>query len=293
MFSSTKYIKTQNIKNNGISSNKSNIKTLQKEIEIYKKILENLTNEKLDNPLECQICMENLTRTNLGFMSECNHYYCRNCIKQYIMTNIDDNTLDIECLHPKCNVILSQHMLLKFVSEKTMAKYYNSLLNICVAKSKDMIFCPKPTCSKICIKGECSNKVNCLYCYNQFCFVCKVTYKDKHKCEHKDLMKDIPTEILESFDNKDKVKICPQCRNIIEKKDGCNTMKCKLCDTQFCWECLCTHDTIINDKSHKCKSYYNHYDEEEDEEEHEEEDEEDVYTEEDTFEETEEDTYSE
>lgn len=236
-------------------------KKLQKEIELYKIILENLTKEKVVNPLECQICMQDLRTSNLGFITNCNHYYCKLCIKQYIITSINDKLMEIKCPHPKCDILLSQITIATFIDETTLMKYYEYLLDLCVLQSKDMLYCTKKDCSKICVKNDCSNKVNCLYCFNQFCFVCRTTYKTNHRCSHKDIMKDIPEEILQSFDSKQKIKICPQCRNIIEKTDGCNTMKCKICKTQFCWKCLTMHDDIKQGiEAHNCRDYYAHYD---------------------------------
>jgi len=34
------------------------------------------------------------------------------------------------------------------------------------------------------------------------------------------------------------VKFCPVCRTKIEKNEGCNHMKCVICQYEFCWNCL-------------------------------------------------------
>ena len=41
-------------------------------------------------------------------------------------------------------------------------------------------------------------------------------------------------------------KICPTCRHLIERRDGCNLMLCSSCKTKFCYGCGETRDSTIN-----------------------------------------------
>ena len=203
-------------------------------------------NEKLELN-KCSVCYINLKPKNITFILGCNHFFCKSCIKEYIICQIKDFSGNMKCLAKNCSNIISHQQLRKFLTTKQFNNYLDILLHKAVELSDDMIFCPKSDCSMICVKGECSNQVNCLYCFNQFCFMCQQIYKAKHKCEQKHLLRNIPQDIIDFYNSENKVvKICPnnKCSMLIEKKNGCNAIKCKLCSTRFCWNCLAKKDDI-------------------------------------------------
>jgi len=219
-----------------------------------------ITDIELTNVSNCQICLDPIKPNNLILITNCKHFYCKKCLDTYILSNIKNRIIDMKCPNPKCsNKLDYQFILGRIRKHKNTIKLYETiLLDKCIQESTDMVYCPKKECSKIAIKGCNTKQVNCGYCFNQFCSVCIKPYNDDHKCRNADLAVHVPDDLKEMFINKDNnMKICPGCKAIVIKKDGCNTMKCSSCMILFCWKCLMTDNDIIkNRREHNCGEYY-------------------------------------
>ena len=50
-------------------------------------------------------------------------------------------------------------------------------------------------------------------------------------------------------------KMCPRCRSMIEKMDGCNKMVCRVCKAIFCWLCLTPFSTTGDCYDHLVKKH--------------------------------------
>lgn len=237
------------------------IELLERENLLFKKIIGKTVKDINDsnNLCSCRICYNFIKIKDLLVIEKCNHYYCINCIKIYLEFEINNGHVDIKCPHPSCynNFIFCQ--ISKIVSDSLLKRYDLILLRNCVINSDDMMYCPKKGCGYICIKNNCSNYVDCLFCYNQFCFLCTDIYKGKHICSKKKLLSLIPKDIVEIYGKKD-IKICPQCKCVVFKERGCNSVTCLFCKTKFCWNCLTKKSDF---KSHKCSNYYDNESEDE------------------------------
>lgn len=234
-------------------------KSIDNDLLLYEKIIKRIIPniEEIDQLSVCLICRNNISVDNVILIEECNHFYCYDCVKNYIKLKIDNGDDTILCINNNCKKKLSYYFIRNFLDNETLEKFESNLLNKCVLRSSDMCYCPRNDCSKICVKNECSNKVNCMYCFYQSCFICKEIYKENHICENKNLLKNVPNDILSSFGDINKIKQCPKCKIVIEKKTGCNSVKCINCKITFCWQCLNLSTNINkNDSKHKCNDYY-------------------------------------
>lgn len=236
---------------------KNKEKKLKRQNALYKKILENcILNFNIKKPSTCSICLQKITAKNVIVVRKCNHYYCKGCIIKYILETISNSMKHIKCPDPKCGKIITHNLVKELIDPSIFEMYDIRLMNLCIEMSNDMTYCPKIDCLKICVKEDCSNKVNCVVCYNQFCFLCKNIYTDKnHICNKNDLLNKISKDIADAYAyNKYTVKPCPnpKCRYIIEKIDGCNRVTCTRCTTEFCWSCLMTYEHINEHGNHKC-----------------------------------------
>lgn len=119
----------------------------------------------------------------------------------------------------------NEHQLnkLRFFS---MLKYCTEPLSSAILSrdsSSDVCFCNKLSC-KICNTIYC---VNCLGKKSNCTTICEKITKITVK-------------------NIDKYKICPECKILIEKTSGCDSMWCTQCNTHFSWEFGVKNDTFVH-----------------------------------------------
>lgn len=76
---------------------------------------------------ECSICytdMEEITT-----VEECNHSFCKECITEYIKTQIDIGKTEIICPTNTCKTVLASTQILFLINEATKEKYESFSLN--------------------------------------------------------------------------------------------------------------------------------------------------------------------
>ncbi|QKF94728.1 E3 ubiquitin ligase RBr family protein [Fadolivirus algeromassiliense] len=241
-----------------ISSHKHDqkkIKELEKQHQETKKaIIDKITKPKIQKTVECLICLEKVKKSSIISINDCNHGYCNDCISMYIETAVNSKNTEIKCPDPTCKIMISHEFLQKHLSAEMFEKHESNQMDILVAKSNDMTYCPKNNCSKVCLKDSRSTKTNCVACGLQFCFVCKLDYNDTHRCNYDSIMEKLNKEIADTYPDKSKVKPCPVCFNVIEKGGGCDGITCNSCRTWFCWNCMMT-DEQTRKMGHDCRKF--------------------------------------
>jgi len=118
-------------------------------------------------------------------------------------------------------------------------------------------WCPILTCSNAIVSKEKdiaeSKIVYCYKCGFRFCFNCRREFHGENECSAEEREDDKHFQLyLEN--QKNKTKLCPKCKIIISKNDGCNHMTCSVCKHQFCW--LCTSDYSYDHFSARTSSCY-------------------------------------
>jgi len=209
--------------------------------------------DKKENSL-CQICLENLSDKDIIKLSFCGCIYCKECIKNVILVQI--NSQPVADLPLKCsicsNIILNQDIFKLFNQNERkflfyqLTKYYMTKEN----KNKDFCWCENPHCQFVYKKSQYiqtnSNNIrNCPNCLKTFCLLCSNELRDNiHNQECKMvILKNLDINnrnwIIKNTNN------CPKCNQIYEKSDGCNHMICKKCvpEIHFCYICCSILDS--------------------------------------------------
>ena len=189
---------------------------------------------------------------------DCDHEFCDHCLIEYISVKIDDKESEILCPHQYCSDKINHDKLLSILSndDELLSKYKNTLNDNQSLEGLNVVMCPN--CQKICKKKEHSYETDCSDCYQSFCRICgEIDYYSNHcdmYCPNESDIENDLSEIRSALDDCD-IKLCPLCKIIIERTEGCNSMKCKYCKLKFCWSCLKTCHEIKKLENHECESY--------------------------------------
>lgn len=197
----------------------------------------------VDDDFYCSICQD-VSPFDLGLTLECGHIYCRECIKGYIISKINENRIEPKCFSPMitasvsqkgvqiCGTIISEPIIRKLLRDNVdvLSKYDRFLV---LNNNPNARECPK--CSAI--------KFGSISQLSMVCGACGTSYCFKHAGAHPGetcevYLKKVRLENIASDELLVKIsKECPGCGLHIEKSSGCNHMKCTHCDTAFCWLC--------------------------------------------------------
>lgn len=82
----------------------------------------------------------------------------------------------------------------------------------------------KRKCMRITCRGYLDDNLKCNYCFSKFCDKCEKVKEKNHVCKE---------ENVESINLIKSMIKCPKCGIAVEKSEGCNSMRCSNCQTNF------------------------------------------------------------
>ena len=216
-----------------------------KESKLANKISNNIL-EKNDN---CTICMSEIKEK---YTLICGDFFCRECIKDTILTAMKEiiNLDRLAC--PTCNELIEENTIKKLLSEEEFNKYETLMMKITGLKNKDkdLVPCPYPDCPGWARENHSSN--NIIFCQNghTFCKKCQnvldINYRQnntEHRCNEN--ITDEESKTLAYFKENKNYRKCPNCQSmVIREGEGCNNMTCTnvWCGYEFCWICNKKYD---------------------------------------------------
>jgi len=200
---------------------------------------------------ECPVCYAIETVENASSFG-CSHFYCKDCLKEYVRVAIDENQPLKTCPTEGCKEVLTPDLCSQYFrdDQKIFNKYLRFLVKTIIDTSHSLLWCPGTGCNNaiqlLQIKKTDNVPLNircsCGYC---FCLNCKDVAHRPLSCEHFAKWKAQIAKIAENEEellNKTWIerhsKPCPECKVNIEKNQGCMHMTCSKCRHEFCWICL-------------------------------------------------------
>ncbi|XP_077080945.1 E3 ubiquitin-protein ligase RNF14 [Siphateles boraxobius] len=215
----------------------------------------------------CGICYSEKLGSDSLLFKECQHVYCKACIKEYFQIQIRDGKVQcLNCPEPKCMSLATPTQVKLLVGEDEFARYDRLLLQSSLDLMADVVYCPRTSCCMAVMVEPDSTMGICPSCRYAFCTLCKRSYHGLSNCiatadelrslrdeyisaseEGKKFLEKrfgkrvIQKAVEESFSTdwlKSNSKQCPCCGSHIEKVHGCNKMTCSSCQKYFCWICL-------------------------------------------------------
>ena len=202
--------------------------------------------EKNDN---CTICMSEIREK---YTLICGDFFCRECIKDTILTAMKEiSNLDrLSC--PTCNELIEENTIKKLLSEEEFNKYQTLMIKITGLKNKDkdLIPCPYPDCPGWARENQSNNNIVMCQYEHTFCKKCQSVLdinlrqnNNEHHCNEN--ITDEEYETLAFFKENHNYRKCPNCQSMVVREGGgCNNMTCTnvWCGYEFCWICNKKYD---------------------------------------------------
>lgn len=174
----------------------------------------------------CPIC---LISEPEHVLDQCQHSFCNICLVSYLNIKISEAQVnDLSC--PTCGLNISEELVQSIISETSFKRLKDFQKIKKLELDLYVKFCPVADCKGYDIANDTNTKLACSECGHKYCYYCS---QEWHKGKCKD-----NTELsfkLWAFGNN--IKICPRCKNHVEKNGGCPQMKCPRCHFNWCWKC--------------------------------------------------------
>jgi len=193
----------------------------------------------------------------------CKHHFCSYCWTDYLKVKTEDFLVSLSstCPQKDCPLIVPESLFFKYLKNdpKELANFQKSIFRNFISTNKALKMCTAPTCNYVI---ECFSlrdlEVKCL-CGNTFCFACEKQTHRPITCET--LVKWEQKNNSDSDDDlwvKAHCKICPHCKQSIERSSGCNYLLCDKkaggCGKAFCY--VCETDWALHSQDHfNCNKY--------------------------------------
>ena len=198
---------------------------------------------------KCSICLSEITEK---FTLACGDFFCRDCIRNTIITAMYEiSNLDkLKC--PSCKGKMEENTIRKLITEEEFQKYQNLITKIEGLKNKLYIPCPYPDCPGWAQENQSNH--NIYYCQYEhtFCKKCLEIVEqscrqnpNEHKCFSK--MNELDKKTKQFFKENKNIRKCPKCQSMVVREGGaCNNMTCPnvWCKYEFCWICNKQYDDL-------------------------------------------------
>jgi len=175
----------------------------------------------------CIICGSHFTE-DLALRAPCNHYYCTECLVNFVTTCIrDESVFPLKC----CGQQIPASSIVPFLSSDVQTLFTSKSLEYMIS-IPDRIYCPTPDCSNFLGSSEhTSDETICDKCKTRVCVSCKQVAHPGDNCSE-----NIVTQEVRALARTEGWQTCPGCSAIIQLHHGCFHMVCR-CRAQFCYLC--------------------------------------------------------
>ena len=172
--------------------------------------------------------------------------FCLLCISKYFTTKFDIQPLmhisEIACPVRSCGIMWPRAGIKYHVPNKVFHEY--EIREVEAAFEAEPTFRRCPACTSGGDFSICENEpiLTCKECGQKFCFLHHLSCAaESGACSQCIGLAPGELETLEALKEKaaeGKVKPCPKCGESIEKRGGCDHMRCTRCGQVFCWRCM-------------------------------------------------------
>ncbi|XP_015209658.1 ranBP-type and C3HC4-type zinc finger-containing protein 1 [Lepisosteus oculatus] len=195
--------------------------------------------------VECRICYLELQPGEGVLLRECLHCFCRDCLRSVIHVCEDP---EVSCPYRDdayaCDSTLQEREIRALVSAEEYERFLARGLAVAECRSESSYHCASPDCPGWCEYEDSVNTFNCPVCRRTNCLLCKAIHEGMNCRQYQDdlavrAVNDSAArrtrDLLRSLVQTGEAMHCPQCGIIVQKKEGCDWLRCTVCHTEICW----------------------------------------------------------
>uniref|UniRef100_A0A674I278 RanBP-type and C3HC4-type zinc finger-containing protein 1 n=1 Tax=Terrapene triunguis TaxID=2587831 RepID=A0A674I278_9SAUR len=194
--------------------------------------------------MECRICYLPMAPGDGVLLRECLHNFCRyDCLQQVISYSQE---LQVSCPFRDdtyaCSSKLQEREVRALVSAEEYKRFLERGLVAAERRTQNSYHCKTPDCKGWCIYEDTVNEFRCPICQGLNCLLCKVIHEGKDCRQYQDNLQLQAHNDTAAQQTSDMLQVrtgeamhCPVCQIIVQKKDGCDWIRCTVCQTEICW----------------------------------------------------------
>ena len=197
---------------------------------------------KAESEFKCKICEDDISEEEKikNKCEQCGSYFCSECLYSYIKELIRNGKYSLFC--PECSFVYTNDKIDQILSfnmkNKTEINNLKKLLEKSNTKeiilsNPDLMFCPIVNCDGFAKKNK-NEEYNICTKGHKFCIKCGELWHENGICKEEENV----DKLFEEYSKKYDLKKCPYCHIVTNKNGGCNHIKCKYCNKDWCWICL-------------------------------------------------------
>uniref|UniRef100_A0A8D0A327 RBR-type E3 ubiquitin transferase n=1 Tax=Sander lucioperca TaxID=283035 RepID=A0A8D0A327_SANLU len=183
-------------------------------------------------PVDCRICY-------------CLHCFCRECLRSVIMLSEEP---EVACPYRddtySCSCSLQEREIRALVPAEEYERWLQRGLSVAESRCEGSYHCATPDCLGWCVYEDTVNVFHCPVCRKHNCLICKSIHEGMNCKQYQDdlaarAINDSAarrtTHLLKTLVQSGEAMHCPQCGIIVQKRDGCDWLRCTVCHTEICW----------------------------------------------------------
>ncbi|KAF3703508.1 RanBP-type and C3HC4-type zinc finger-containing protein 1 [Channa argus] len=196
-------------------------------------------------PVDCRICYVDLQPGEGVLLRECLHCFCRECLRSVITCSEEP---EVSCPYRDdtycCTCSLQEREIRALLPAEEYERWLQRSLSVAESRCEGSYHCATPDCQGWCVYEDTVNVFNCPVCGKHNCLICKSIHEGMNCKQYQDdlaarAIKDSAarrtTHLLKTLVQSGEAMHCPQCSIIVQKRDGCDWLRCTVCHTEICW----------------------------------------------------------
>ncbi|XP_061522380.1 ranBP-type and C3HC4-type zinc finger-containing protein 1 [Phycodurus eques] len=196
-------------------------------------------------PLDCRICYVELKAGEGAMLRECLHCFCKECLRSVIMLSEEP---EVSCPYRDdtyaCACSLQEREIKALVTPEEYQRWLQRSLSVAESRCQGSYHCATADCPGWCVYEDTVNVYQCPVCTKQNCLICKAIHDGMNCKQYQDdlaarAINDSAarrtTHLLQTLVQSGEAMHCPQCGIIVQKRDGCDWVRCTVCHTEICW----------------------------------------------------------